>query len=162
MANIFQIQSEYIQLMNDIQEQEGELTQELSDRLAIVESDLQTKSQGYVSVIKTLDAECDIIDLEIKRLQSLKKARNNAIERLKGAISQAMTTFEIDKIETPLNKITFRNSKSVNIIDVEMLPNTCVIIERKPISKTEIRKLIENGIEVSGAELIESKSLQIK
>lgn len=162
MANIFQIQSEYIQLMNDIQEQEGELTQELSDRLAIVESDLQTKSQGYISVIKTLDAECDIIDLEIKRLQSLKKVRNNTIERLKGAISQAMTTFEIEKIETPLNKITFRNSKSVNIIDVEMLPNTCVIIERKPISKTEIRKLIENGIEVSGAELIESKTLQIK
>ena len=162
MANIFQIQSEYIQLMNDIQEQDGELTQELSDRLAIVESDLQTKTQGYVSVIKTLDAECDIIDLEIKRLQSLKKVRNNTIERLKNAISQAMNTFEIDKIETPLNKITFRNSKSVNIIDVEMLPNTCVIIERKPISKTEIRKLIESGIEVSGAEIVESKSLQIK
>lgn len=162
MSNIFQIQNEYMQLMNDIEIAEGEITEELSNRLAIVESDLQIKSQGYVSIIRHLDAECDIIDIEIKRLQQAKKQRENTVLRLKNAILQAMDTFEVETIQTPLNKLSLRSSKSVNIIDIEMLPNSCIVIEKKSISKTEIKKLIESGIEISGAEIITNKSLQIK
>jgi len=73
-----------------------------------------------------------------------------------------MKMLEIDEIRTDLNKINFRKSKSVQIEDIEMLPNDCVIIEKKPISKTELKKRIENGEVINGVSIIENLNLQIK
>ena len=162
MKSIYNIETEYLALIEQIETNQGELTEELTEALAINQQELEVKSLRYVQVMKTMDGEVDFIDNEIKRLQSLKKSRVNVVTRLKETISQAMELYEVDEIQTPLVKINFRKSSSVVIEDVNLLPNNCTIIEKKAISKTELKKMIVAGDIIPGVSIVESKNLQIK
>ena len=108
--SIYQIQNEYQLLINQVIESEGEITSELETALIINKEQLEQKGINYAYVIKQLDSDCEAIDLELKRLQQLKKVRTNLAERLKDTISNAMNLYEVEKIETPLIKLSFRNS----------------------------------------------------
>ena len=161
--NIYQIQNEYLLLINQIIENGGEVTPQQELNLQITKDQLQDKGTNYAFVIKKLDAECDIIDAEIKRLTELKKVRQNACERLKSNISHAMQIFEVDKIESPLIKLSFRKSQSVNVADVNSLPaeyKTIKVTEQA--DKVKIKQSLMNGETIEGCEIINSQNLQIK
>lgn len=162
-VNLFQIQNEYLQLAEVLLNNEGELTPELETALAINKDQLQAKGSGYGFVIKDFEAEIDIIDSEIKRLTELKKQRNNAIERLKTTLSTAMQVFEIDELKTPLIKINFRNSESVEIDNLAQLDQK-FMVEKVTITpnKGYIKECIKAGEPLEGARLVQNKNLQIK
>jgi hypothetical protein len=161
--NIYQIQNEYLLLINQIIDNGGEVTPQQELNLQITKNQLQDKGTNYAFVIKKLDAECDIIDAEIKRLTELKKVRQNACERLKNNISHAMHTFEVDKIESPLIKLSFRKSQSVNVSDVNSLPSEYKTIKvTESADKMKIKQALLNGEKIEGCEIINSKNLQIK
>lgn len=161
--NIYQIQNEYLLLVNQIIENGGEVTPQQELNLQITKDQLQDKGTNYAFVIKKLDAECDIIDAEIKRLSELKKVRQNACERLKSNISHAMQIFEVDKIESPLIKLSFRKSQSVNVADVNSLPaeyKTIKVTEQA--DKVKIKQALLNGEVIEGCEIVNNNNLQIK
>jgi len=161
--NLFQITNEMQSIMNELIENGGELTPELESMLMITESQLKEKAVNYAMVIRSMDYETNVIDEEIKRLQALKKTRQNAIERLKSALTNAMQQCDMDAIETPTNKISFRKSQSLEILDETLVPKqykTQVITTK--IDKNAIKQDIKNGITVHGVELLTNKNLQIK
>ena len=161
--NLFNIQNEYLLLINQIIENGGEITPQQELNLQITREQLQDKGTNYAFVIKKLDAECDIIDAEIKRLSELKKVRQNACERLKSNISHAMQIFEVDKIESPLIKLSFRKSQSVNVADVNSLPSEYKTIKvTETADKMKIKQALLNGEVIEGCEIINSQNLQIK
>lgn len=161
--NLFNIQHEYLLLVNQIIENGGEVTPQQELNLQITREQLQDKGTNYAFVIKKLDAECDIIDAEIKRLTELKKVRQNACERLKSNISHAMQIFEVDKIESPLIKLSFRKSQSVNVADINSLPNEYKTIKvTEQADKVKIKQALLNGEVIEGCEIINSNNLQIK
>ena len=161
--NLFNIQNEYLLLVNQIIENGGEVTPQQELNLQITRDQLQDKGTNYAFVIKKLDAECDIIDAEIKRLTELKKVRQNACERLKSNISHAMQIFEVDKIESPLIKLSFRKSQSVNVADVNSLPSEYKTIKvTEQADKLKIKQALLNGEVIEGCEIINSQNLQIK
>jgi hypothetical protein len=161
--NIFLIQNEYQLLINQIIEAEGEITPELETALTINKEQLQSKAVDYSYVIKQLDSDCEQIDAELKRLQQLKKVRTNLAERLKNTISDAMNLYEVEKIETPLIKLSFRNSESVEITNESQL-DACFIVTKTVTSpdKKAIKDAIKNGEIVTGATISYNKNLQIK
>ena len=158
--SLYNIEQEFIELANFIMENDGEATDEVINKLAISKNELELKAVGYSKVIKQAKGECSIIDNEIKRLQAEKKKRVNLENRLKEALTNAMNTFELDKLKTPLCTISFRKSQSVEIEDIEKLPSECIIIEKKA-SKSILKELLKSG-DVSGAKLVNNKSIQIK
>ena len=161
--NLFNIQHEYLLLINQIIENGGEITPQQELNLQITRDQLQDKGTNYAFVIKKLDAECDIIDAEIKRLTELKKVRQNACERLKSNISHAMQIFEVDKIESPLIKLSFRKSQSVNVADVNSLPNEYKTIKvTEQADKVKIKQALLNGEVIEGCEIVNNNNLQIK
>lgn len=162
MKTLFEIGNEYLEIYRLLEDNGGEITPEIETALAINKSNLQEKSQNYISLIKEIEGRSQTVESEIKRLRALKKHNDTFVLKLKENIANAMKMLEIDEIRTDLNKINFRKSKSVQIEDVEMLPNDCVIIEKKPISKTELKKRIENGEVINGVSIIENLNLQIK
>lgn len=162
MKSLFEIGNEYLEIYHLLEDNGGEITPEIETALAINKSNLQEKSQNYISLIKEIEGRSRTVEVEIKRLQALKKRNDTFVLKLKENIANAMRMLEIDEIRTDLNKINFRKSKSVQIEDIEMLPNDCVIIEKKPISKTELKKRIENGEVINGVSIIENLNLQIK
>lgn len=145
MKSLFEIGNEYLEIYHLLEDNGGEITPEIETALAINKTNLQEKSQNYISLIKEIEGRSRTVEIEIKRLQSLKKRNDTFVLKLKENIANAMRMLEIDEIRTDLNKINFRKSKSVQIEDIEMLPNDCVIIEKKPISKTELKKELKTA-----------------
>jgi hypothetical protein len=160
---IYQIEQSYNQLAEELIENGGELTPELETALAITEEQLQNKSVAYSFVIKQMDADVDIIDAEIKRLQGLKKQREKASEYLKERIKHAMDTFQIDEIKTPLVKINFRKSESVEVDDVNQLPSLYKVVKvTEQADKAAIKAALKDGVEVTGCRIETHRNLQIK
>jgi hypothetical protein len=161
--NIFNIQTEYQLLVNELIENGGELTPEIELALQINKDNFHSKSENFAYVTKQFDAEMDIIDNEIKRLQQAKKSREKTIQRLKDTIELAMLTFDIDKIETPLIKISFRKSESVEVSDVNELPNEFKTIKlTETADKLKIKDALKSGMFISGCSIKSNRNLQIK
>ena len=161
--NLYQIEQQYIDLTNQLIECSGELTPELEESLQITQEQLQHKGIAYGYIIKKMETESDIIDAEIKRLQALKKSRENSVEKLKERIKSAMELFDVDKIETPLMKLSFRKSTSVEVEDVNSLPAIYKTIKiTESADKKLIKESLELGKEINGAKLVTNNNLQIK
>ena len=157
--NLYNIKSEYLAIAQELTE--GELTPELEQALMITEANLQEKAINYGYVIKSFESEVDIIDEEIKRLNALKKARINAVEKLKNNISDAMQLFGILEVKAPTFKMNFRKSESVEIyegLDKEFILEK---VSYQP-DKIAIKNAIKEGRTVNGASIVTNFNLQIK
>jgi hypothetical protein len=163
MSNIYNITTEFLQLEAQLIENGGELTPELEQSLIINKDELQHKSIQYGYVIKSLSDNVDAIDAEIKRLQSIKKVNENAIDRLKDTLSSAMQLFGIPELKTPTLKINFRKSEQVIVHDVNSLPQMfkTIKVSEQP-DKIKIKEAIKSGEDVIGCELITVQNIQIK
>jgi len=160
---IYQIEQSYNQLAEELIENGGELTPSLEEALAITEEQLQNKSVAYSFVIKQMDADVEIIDAEIKRLQAAKKQREKASEYLKERIKHAMDTFQIEEIKTPLVKINFRKSETVEVEDVNALPSLYKVVKvTEQADKVAIKAALKDGIYISGCRIQKHTNLQIK
>ena len=161
--NIYQIEKSYLTLIDSIIEAGGEITPEQETELAITKESLETKGRSYGYVIKSLESDVDIIDTEIKRLSALKASRNKIIERMKETVSTAMQMFEIDKLETPTLKISFRKSESIEVPNIDLLDKQYVTEKTTyTANKTAIKEAIKRGENVLGAVLNVNQNIQIK
>jgi hypothetical protein len=161
--NIYKIQNEFQLIIAEVINNEGEITPELETALTINKEQLQSKAVDYCYVIKQLDYDCEQIDNEIARLNKLKKVRSNLTDRLKNTVSSAMQLYDVEKIETPLIKLSFRNSESVEITNESQL-DACFIVTKTVTSpdKKAIKDAIKSGQLVCGATISYNKNLQIK
>src|SRR3972149_102535 len=93
MANIFNLTEDYLQLQREIESLEGEITEEIAEKLKINEHEVEQKIKAYYSVIKFKEAEQEVYRNEIERFTQAIKTRENLIKRLKKTISDAVEIF---------------------------------------------------------------------
>lgn len=152
------------QSLNDLNEQliasGGELSPEIESQLAITQQELSEKGANYGLVLLSNERDIEAIDAEIKRLQTLKQPIEATNKRLKEAISNAMQMHGIEKIETPLVKLSFRKSSSVEV-DETLLNQKWFRYKAEP-DKSLIKDALKTGEVIEGAAIVEKKSLQIK
>lgn len=177
---LFEIEESMYNLLEyGVNDETGEIVETEEEFNALYDSiqlDIQTKLDNSNCLCKLLDGEIDVIDKEIKRLQSEKKSRENKKEwirkRVDGFIRRQFTNEngELDteglnsyKLSLPHSKISYRRSNSVNITDINSLPKEFIKtkIEESP-DKTAIKKAIDNGQEIKGAEIITNYNIQVK
>ena len=160
---LYQIEQEYLNIVQSIIDASGEITEEQETALSISKEQLQNKGVCYGFIVKELEGNIDLIDLEIKRLNALKKPLVNSIDRLKNNLSQAMQMFEVTELKTPLLKINFRKSESIEIADIDLLDaNFVKTTITKAADKVAIKDAIKSGENVQGAVLVTNQNLQIK
>ena len=161
---LYEIQQDYLELAEQIELAEGELTPELEEALAISEAELETKAVGYGFIIRESEGIVSVIDAEIKRLTALKKSETNKAERMKLAISTAMQMFGVHEVKTPLLRLSFRKSERVVGMAFDELPEAYMTIipeTRKP-NLGAIKAAIKEGHEVGDYYIEEHLNLQIK
>jgi CxxC motif-containing protein len=161
--NIYQIEKEYLELANQLIESGGEVSPELELQLTINQEQLEQKARGYGFVVKQMESDVSIIDAEIERLKGLKNSRLKTIERLETTVSNAMQLYQINRLETPTLKISFRKSESVEIDNEADIP--AQFLKEKityTIDKTAIKEAIKKGEVVIGARLQQNQNIQIK
>lgn len=160
---LYQIEQEYLNIVQSIIDAGGEITEEQETALSISKEQLQNKGVCYGFIVKELEGNIDLIDLEIKRLNALKKPLVNSIDRLKNNLSQAMQMFDVTELKTPLLKINFRKSESVEVTDIDLLDADFVKTTiTKAADKVAIKEAIKQGENVQGAVLVTNQNLQIK
>lgn len=144
-----------------LDEQTGEIFDDSSlDELKIAYND---KLEGCALYIKNLEAEIDAITTEEKNLQARRKSKENKVEHLKNYILESMEKTNTPKVETAKVAVAQRNSKYVDIIDGDKIPNMYVVekVERR-VDKKSIAQALKNGEKISGAELKNRVTLTIK
>lgn len=140
-----------------------ELTAELEEALIINQDQLQAKAVNYAKVIANYQAESDAIDQEIKRLKAMKESRDKKVEWLKESVKKAMLVSGIEKVESPLFKLSVRRSEAVEVDVVEALPSAFQNVKNVVTAdKVAIKEAIKRGEFVMGARLVENFNLQIK
>jgi hypothetical protein len=159
---LWNITQEFLSLASYIEEAGGEATAEMMEELAINRESFSHKADGYAKLILKWESEIDAASAEIKRIQAIKKTKENSVARLKEMLLHALTLYGQDgKWETPLMKLSTRRSQAVEIVDETELPESFFVV-KKEASKTAIGNALKAGEEVPGAFLKENVSLQIK
>ena len=158
---LYDIKQEYLELINQVEELNGEITPEIEEQLQINQNELQNKAIAYHSVILAKDAFNMQIDNEIKRLQALKKRNNTLIENLKNRLVGAIQTFGEFTIGT--NTFGLRKSERVEVEDVNQLPKEYKTIKvNEQANKTEIKKALKLGKQIENCYIVENINLKIK
>lgn len=162
MKSLYKIENEYLDLISQIEQAEGELTAELEEALTINKSELEVKSIAYHEVIKQRESLNMRIDEEIKRLQAIKKANDSLVSKLKNNLLNAVNLF--GDFQAGFLKFSVRRSKQVIVgCDVNELHKSFKVVKvTETADKTAIKKAIESGEEVEGCYIQENLNLQIK
>lgn len=159
--NLYEItqEAQYLAVLLETEE----LTAELEEALIINQDQLQAKAVNYAKVIANYQAESDAIDQEIKRLKAMKESRDKKVEWLKESVKKAMLVSGIEKVESPLFKLSVRRSEAVEVDVVEALPSAFQNVKNVVTAdKVAIKEAIKRGENVTGARLVENFNLQIK
>lgn len=148
--NIFDISAEYLAIIAEVEDVEGDLTEELENRLKINAEELEAKVKAYNHIISHNKGEISIIDDEIDRLSKLKSSKANLIEKLKKYLLEAVLTFGYlgktnnRKLDFDTIKLYTQDSESVEIKEDEFLDFEYEI--RTSFTKEQIEKIEALGI----------------
>lgn len=114
MANLYELSEAFKEMSN-----QDELDQTLlKDTLDSIQAEMNVKVDNIVNWRRETLGDIDVIDKEIKRLQNLKKQKQNLTDRLKDYLKEMLETQEVDSYRTATNHIYKRkNGASKNIID---------------------------------------------
>ena len=130
----------------------------------IYESDVPAAIEDGISYIKNQEAQVEAISAEIKRLQDLKKSRENRLARVRKGYTDFLIAVEQKKIETPKGTMTVAAPTFSTVIDsIDELPDAYkrTTIKIEP-NKESIKQAIKAGHNVPGAHLEEKISIRIK
>lgn len=161
--SLYKIDTELMALLEAIAEQEGEITPEQEQALAISQYELETKTIDYSMAILQLNAWVEMADKEAKRVTAIKNAYKKTSETLKQRITDAMERYDIREVKDATIKVSLRKSVQTIIDDLNQVPKQykTVKVETTP-DKTAIKKAIQEGEIIEGAHLEEKNNLQIK
>lgn len=163
--SLYNITNKFVELMDKAQE--GELTEEeynqLGEELAI---ELQNKSAGIIGYTQNEEALIEAIDIQIKRLQEFKKAKQNNLDKFKQYVKDNMDRLSITKLETELGTLSIaKNPMSIEIQNEDEIPSEFKqeIVTTK-VDKTAIKNHFkETGEIIPGVNIVDDKtSLRIK
>lgn len=157
MSTLYELTGQYLEIYN--LDMDDETKQDTLDSIDWNE-DYENKVEGYIKVIKNLDADMEVRKNEIERLRKLNDADNSKKERMKEAVKESMELTGHDRVDTPLFKVSFRKSEAVEVDDL-LLPEAYKVATYKP-DKKLLKEDLKNGLEILGAELVERKNLSIR
>lgn len=152
MANIYAIEEEILRIFDEIESNDGEVTDEQYDALCIKQEELKQKLNNYYKAVQSWESDYKVCKEEEKRIASVRKKYENRIKRLKDVMLQAVQMFgEKGKtgnkfIELPLVRIFTKSSSAVDVNE-ERINIFISEFERY------VRELVNSGIIYTGEDV---------
>lgn len=120
MASLYNISSEILRIFENVENNEGEITDEEYNSLVIKQEELKTKLDCYVKAVKEFNASAAFCKTEKKSIDDRKKIYENRVLRLKKAMLDAVNNFgELGKnnkfIELESCRLYTKSSTAVNV-----------------------------------------------
>lgn len=165
MRSLYEINGAYLQALETsfiVDEETGEIIFQ-ADLLNQLDDEFNSKVDNICCFIKDLENLSEGIKAEKKALDERLKSNESKIESLKKYIANGLDLRQMVKLETPRNKISFRTSKSVEVVDEAMIKGNYWKEEVvKKLDKKSILDDLKAGKEVEGCALLVKNNLQIK
>ncbi len=168
--SIYSITQELVSLVEMIEA--GEIPEEaIDDTLESVTKEWEAKADDLFALIKNLRAECEMIRIEERELAKRRRVKENFEKRLSLALARAMQAVGRSKYESPRHRVTFRQSKAVEVLDAEKFisyarrhaKGAFTVEKVVTLNKDEIKKLLEDESKrVPGVRLEVRQNIQIK
>lgn len=164
---LYEITAQYQNIYALLQNPEFAENEDILTALDQIEDAFENKAQQTIFMMKNIEAEIDPIDSEIKRLQAMKKAHQNNIDRIKNRLRENMKAVGKSKLNCGLFSLSYRlqEANAVELDETEFLANNLdedlVTVKVTP-NKTEIKRRLKHGEEIIGARLVDSEVLTIR
>lgn len=122
----------------------------------------EEKIEGYCQVIKELQGDFDKFKAESDRLTARMKTAKNGIDRMKDSLLAFLRASGQSKVKAGTFAVSIGTSKATNILDEALIPAEYKTPQPDKIDKTAIKKAIESGLTVAGAEIIINEGVRIR
>jgi hypothetical protein len=161
--NLFDLNDMYLEALEGAIDENGEIQNEtLAELLGEVGDELEKKALNIACYIKNLSTEADAIKLEIDRLTERKRKALKKAESLERYLESVL---DGKKFKDARAEITWRKSTSVSVTnaieDFAKIYADLVRVKYEP-DKTAIKKRLEQGDKILGAEIVTKQGIQIK
>lgn len=161
MATLYEIRANLEAVINNgfvVDEETGEILYDSSDLDALQDS-YTDKLEACGLFVKDLEATAKMIREEEKALAARRRTLENKAARLRNYV--LLNVIDNGRLDTPRVALSLRHVKAVDVVDPDAIPEQYQRITVAP-DKAGIKKAIEAGEQVDGAELVERQTLQIK
>lgn len=116
MASLYEINSDYIALMNMLDEGEYD-EQTIRDTLESIEGDFENKADNIAYIISELEGRIATRAKEVDRLIDANDSDKNKIEKLKKMLFSSMELRQMPKFETAYHKFSIaKNGGSLPLV----------------------------------------------
>ena len=122
----------------------------------------EEKIESYCHVIKELQGDFEKFKAEADRLTARMKTAKNGIDRMKDSLLTFLRLSGQSKVKAGTFTVSIGTSKQTNILDEQLIPTEFKTPQPDKIDKTAIKKAIESGQAVNGAEKKKKESVRIR
>lgn len=131
------------------------------EKLEQMEMAYYEKAENIAKYIKNLNADIEALKKEKQEFAKRQSVKEHKVDSLKKYLSGVLNG---EKFETTDVKISYRKSEALEIDNLEDLYKTASdYIDYKPeIKKSELKKAIKDGVEISGAHIETKNNIQIR
>lgn len=155
---LYEIDNQIEDICNQVSET-GELTEEQANKLDELDIAKEKKLDGIIAVIKNNTAFIDALKAEKGKIEKKVTIAENIINRLKNYLKLSLKGY---KYQSAIGTITYNNSSSVRIININAIPDTLKkIVSETKADKKAIKKALSEGY-VPGAAIENKVNVIIK
>lgn len=152
MASLYEIKGQYLQLMQMMDDTDGDMTV-IKDTLEAIEGELEEKAENYAIIIREYMAEAEKFKAEKERLERKQIAAQNKADFLKEQIHRAMKETGKTKFKTGLFSFGIqKNGGKAPLVMKEGVEIPEDYTKREP-DMAKIREALDKGLKLSFAEL---------
>jgi archaellum component FlaC len=127
-----------------------------------VEDDFKSKIDNITKIIENTELDRIKLEMEIERLEKRIKRTKKLVENLKNCAKRLMLQMDTKKIKTSLFDLSIQlDPEEVIIFDEKLIPEQ-YFYNQPRVLKSKIKKDLQNGMVVPGAELVRGESLKIR
>lgn len=145
------------QLMDCIDLETGEIID--AEKLNALQMERDEKIENVALWIKDLKAEIDALKAEKQAFADRQKSAERTLESLNKWLTSALAG---EKFKTTKVAVSFRKTTSVEVDNINDLPNWFVRPGEPTADKVALKKALTEGREIEGAHLVESTSISVK
>jgi len=171
MATLYEIDNAVLTAINNIYDKTNPETGEIIDASVIedlkaldeLQIERDKKIENISLYIKNLESDAEAIKGEADKQIDRAKRKKSRAESLRKYIANSLLTAGETKFETERVALSFRKSTTVNITDINALPEEFIKVKTETSAdKSAIKKAIQGGAVIDGAALVTNQNLQIK
>lgn len=165
MANLYELNAEFNQLWMLLEDEEVD-EEMVIGAFETATEDLTVKLENCCKYIKNIDAEIAGLKAEEERLYARRKAKENAVKRLKELMKLAMNTAGEKKLPCGTFTVSVQNNPPSVVMDeqyIENIPEDYLKYRDPEIDRKKLKDHLEKGIAPEGiAHLEVSSSVRIR